>query len=312
MSCLLLVALLLLCLQHRGRIQAVHCCCIAYTSAPFLHLSVCSLLQQEALLAQLRECPSLRDLRQLLEGLAAALGGEQALPLAAANAPQATDEPAAAAEPEASPGLAAEAAAGDDQAVLAQQLSNKAAAPAPEPHAAAVEPAAQGAAVQDVGAPGSGPSSMPSSGPAADAAAGFANDGQSLDVPVPRHVSGVTLRNSKWQAVVYVGLTLQGHVSSEQQPPACCIVCLSLTVCDPTHEWPCHLLTSDHHLGQPVCFTAPHCIAGTVDRIARAVGCFVTVQEAGIARDLAMVWRQLALGAPLEAASEAYNARLPK
>ena len=42
----------------------------ALQDAP-LPVPACSLLQQEALLAQLRECPSLRDLRQLLEGLAA-------------------------------------------------------------------------------------------------------------------------------------------------------------------------------------------------------------------------------------------------
>ena len=37
---------------------------------PALLPSACSLLQQEALLAQLKLCPSLRDLRQLLAGLA--------------------------------------------------------------------------------------------------------------------------------------------------------------------------------------------------------------------------------------------------
>ena len=51
--------------------------------------------------------------------------------------------------------------------------------------------------------------------------------------------------------------------------------------------------------------------ADAVDRAARAVGCFATAQEAGIARDLGIGWRQLALGSSLEVASEPYNARLP-
>ncbi|PRW59832.1 hypothetical protein C2E21_1603 [Chlorella sorokiniana] len=243
-----------------------------------------SLLQQEALLGQLRECSSLRDLRQLLEGLAAtghlrrlaatlltqrtaavaaAIGEQQAAPAASqpvgpASATAPGVQHAAAALPAASPDSAA---AADGQAGRSEEQPSGAAAELPlvQP-SAAVEPAARDAPGSVVVRSERSPEA------AADALAGSAIAQQTAAVPARRRkgrMAGVTLRGCKWQATVYIGLTPEGRPSD------------------------------------------------AIDRISRAAGSFEAILEAGIARDLAISWRQLALGAPIEAATEAFNARLP-
>ena len=149
-------------------------------------LSACSLLQQEALLGQLKLCPSLQDLRQLLAGLAvtgelrrlaATLLTQRNAAVAAATWGHATAAAAAAAAP----------------AAVDQPSPASVAPTATDPPTAA----AAAAAGDRVEAPGS------SAGPAAAAA-------------LPKQLLvGITRLDRGWQAGMWVSLDEQQRLSSE-------------------------------------------------------------------------------------------------
>ena len=51
-----------------------------------------------------------------------------------------------------------------------------------------------------------------------------------------------------------------------------------------------------------------HWAAGSARRVSKSLGCFSSMEEAALARDIAVIWKQLGVGASPHAASEKLNA----